>query len=89
MIKLYREVESPYDFTLSFYRTSLVDQTVKNPPARDPGLIPGSGGSSGERNGYPLQCSCLTNPKDRGAWRATVHGVAKSRTRLSTHVDTE
>jgi len=32
----------------------------------------------GERNGYPLQYSCLGNPKDRGAWRATVHGIAES-----------
>ena len=36
----------------------------------------------GEWNGNPLQYSCLENPMDRGAWRATVHGVAKSRTRL-------
>ena len=35
-----------------------------------------------EGNGNPLQYSCLENPKDRGAWRATTHGVAKSRTRL-------
>ena len=38
---------------------------------------------SGEDNGTPLQCSCLENPTDRGAWKATVHGVTKSRTRLS------
>ena len=37
----------------------------------------------GEGNGNPLQCSCLENPGDRGAWRAAVHGVARSRTRLS------
>ena len=37
----------------------------------------------GEGNGTPLQCSCLENPMDGGAWRAAVHGVAKSRTRLS------
>ena len=37
---------------------------------------------NGEGNGYPLQYSCLGNPMDREAWRATVHGVAKSRTRL-------
>ena len=37
----------------------------------------------GEGNGNPLQYSCLENPMDRGAWRATVHGVAMSRTRLS------
>ena len=44
----------------------------------DPGLVPGSGRSPGEGNGNPLQCSCLENPMDRGAWRATVHGVSKS-----------
>ena len=49
----------------------------------DPGLIPGSGRSPGEGNGNPLQYSCLGNPMDRGAWWATVHGVAKSRTQLS------
>ena len=49
----------------------------------DPGLIPGSGRSPGEGNGNPLQYSCLENPMDRGAWQAAVHGVAKSRTRLS------
>ena len=48
--------------------------------AGDPGSIPGSGRSSGEGNGYPLQCSCLENSMDRGIWRATVHGVAKNRT---------
>ena len=58
---------------------------VKNLPAnagvaRDAGLIPGSGRSPG--NGNPLQCSCLENPMDRGAWRATVHGVTKSWTQL-------
>ena len=39
------------------------------------GSVPGSGGSPGEGNGYPLQYSCLENPIDRGAWWATVHGV--------------
>ena len=47
------------------------------------GLISGSGRSPGERNDHPLQCSCLGNPVDRGAWRATVHGAAKSQTKLS------
>ena len=47
------------------------------------GLIPGSGRSPGEGNGNPLQYSCLENPMDRRAWWATVHGVVKSRTRLS------
>ena len=41
-------------------------------------LIPGLGGSPGEGNGNPLQCSCLKNPMDRGPWQATVHGVTKS-----------
>ena len=45
-----------------------------------PGLIPGSGTSSGEGDGYALQYSCLENSMDRGAWQATVHGVAKSQT---------
>ena len=53
---------------------------VKNPPANaeDAGLIPGSGKSSGERNGNSLQYSCLGNPMDRGVWWTTVHGVTKS-----------
>ena len=51
--------------------------------AGDTGLIPGSGRPPGEVNGYPHQYSCLENPKDRGAWRATVHGVARGRTQLS------
>ena len=66
---------------------------IRNLPAsavdiRDTGSIPGSGRSLGEGNGNPLQHSCLENPMDRGAWRATVHGVAKSQMklkRLSTH----
>ena len=48
--------------------------------AGDLGSIPGSGRSPGEGNGNPLQHSCLENPIDRGAWRATVLGVAKSQT---------
>ena len=56
--------------------------------ARDPGLIPGSGRSSGAGNGNPLQSSCLENPMDRGAWWAIVHGVAKSWTWLSVHAHT-
>ena len=64
-------------------RASLVAQLVKNPPAntgdaRDVGLIPRSRRSSGEGNGNPLQYSCLENPMGRGAWWATVCGVAKS-----------
>ena len=50
--------------------------------AGDLASIPGSGRSSEKGNGNPLQCSCLENFMDRGAWRATVHGIAKSQTRL-------
>ena len=58
---------------------------VKNWPADagDMGLTPGPGRSPGEGNGNPLWYSCLGNPVDRGAWRATVPGVAKSPTQLS------
>ena len=53
---------------------------------RDAGSIPGLGRFPGEENGNPLQFSCLENSMDRGAWWATVHGVAKSQTdQLSTH----
>ena len=51
--------------------------------AGDVGSIPGSGRSPGGGNGNPFQSSCLENPMDRGAWQATVHGVAKSQTGLS------
>ena len=59
-------------------------QTVKESACSvgDPASIPGSGRSPGEGHGNPLQYSCLENPMDRGAWWATVHGVAKSQTRL-------
>ena len=58
---------------------------VKNLTANagDPSSIPESGRSPGRGNSYPLQYSCLDNPMDRGAWRARVHGVTKSRTQLS------
>ena len=58
---------------------------VKNPSAnaRDSGLIPGLGILPGGGNGNTLHYSYLENSMDRGAWRATVHGVAKSQTRLS------
>ena len=51
--------------------------------AGDAGSLPGLGRSLGEGNDNPLQYSCLENPMDRGAWRATVRGVAKSQTQLS------
>ena len=57
---------------------SLVAQEAKNLPAMGGvDLIPGSGKSPGEVNGYPLLYSCLENSMDRGAWRTTVHGVEK------------
>ena len=60
---------------------------VKNLPANagdvgDAGSVPRSGKSPGEGNGNPLQCCCLENPRDGGAWWAAVYGVAQSRTRL-------
>ena len=63
-------------------KASLVAQMVKNPPAmwENLGLIPGSGRFPGEGHGNPLQYSCLENSMDRGAWWATIHGVAKSQT---------
>ena len=74
---------------------SQVTLVVKNLPAnagdlRDMGSVPGSGRSPGGENGNLLQYSCLGNPMDRGAWWATVHGIAKSWTRLkqlSTHTE--
>ena len=63
--------------------TFQVAGVVKKPPAsagdvRDVGSIPGLGKSPGGRHDNPLQYSCLENPMDRGAWRATVHRVANS-----------
>ena len=60
---------------------------IKNLPANagdigDKGSIPGLGGSPGGGHGNPLQCSCLENPMDTGAWWATVHGVTKIQTQL-------
>ena len=63
---------------------------VKNLPANagDLSSIPGSGKFAGEGNGNPFQYSCLENPMDRGAWWATVHGMAKSWTQLNMHTHT-
>ena len=70
---------------LTCVKGSQVALVVKNPPAnagdiRDMGPIPGLGRSSAGGHGNPLQYSCLENPMDRGAWRATVHRVRKSQT---------
>ena len=64
----------------SFPGDSFSKESISN--AGDPGWISGSGRSPGGGHDNPLQCSCLENPTDGGAWRATVHGVTKSRTRL-------
>ena len=53
--------------------------------AGDAGDVGSISGSPGGGNGNPLQCSCLENSMDKGAWRATVHAVTKSWTQLSTH----
>ena len=63
---------------------SQVALVVKSPPAsvgdiRDVGLVPGSGRSLGEGNGYPIQYSCLGNPMDRGAWGLQSIGLQKVR----------
>ena len=68
---------------VTYPRVSQMVLVVKNWPAnagdlRDMGSIPGLGRSPGEGHGNPLQYSCLRSPIDRGAWQATVHGVAKS-----------
>ena len=73
---------------LLILRAFYAAQVVKNPPdnagdLRDMGSILGSGRSSEEGNGYPLQHSCLENPIDRGAWQTTVQGVAQCQTQLS------
>ena len=64
-----------YSAFLGFPGGSVVK--IPSASAGDPGSIPGSGRSPGEGNGNPLQYSCLENLMDRGAWQATVHGVAK------------
>ena len=65
---------------------------LKDPPTsgdeRDVGSIRGSGRSPGVGNASALQFSCLENPMDRGAWWATIHGVAKSYTTEHTHTRT-
>ena len=66
---------------------------VKNPPAnagdiRNVGFTPGLRRSAGGEHGNPLQYSWFENSMDRGVWWATVHGIAKSWTRLSTHTYT-
>ena len=94
LIFIAQQSDSVIHIYVYVYTASQVVLVVKNPPARagdvrDMGSIPGSGRSPGGKHCNPLQYSYLENPMDRGAWGATVHGVAKSRTqlkRLSTHI---
>ena len=69
---LFQNRQSIFLLTLSFREICFPGGT------RDMSLIPGLGRSPEEKNGNPLQYSCLENPMDRGAWWATAHGVTKS-----------
>ena len=87
VVKVGQKKEAGPEVHSGLYPASQVALVVKNLPAnsgdlRNVGLIPGLERSPGEGNGNPAQYSCLENPMDRGAWQATVHGVAKSQTQL-------
>ena len=83
-----KELETTEQLALPLsFDASKVTLVVKNLPAnagdlRDMGSIPGSGRSPGGGHGNTLQCSCLENPMDRGAWQASVHRVTQSQTGL-------
>ena len=86
---LFRRSRSQWLYPCSFF-TSIWNMFIDGSDGKasaynagDPDAIPGSGRSPGEGNGNPFQYSCLENPMDGGAWWATVHGVAKSRTQLN------
>ena len=83
-LSLFCILQSPQDSAFPMYLAYIIDLGGSEVKASawvgDLGSIPGSGSSPGEGNGNPLQYSCLENPMDGGAWWATVHGVAKSRT---------
>ena len=84
-IPIYMKTFFSFMYFLSSLMGVLGDSVVRNLPAKagDVGLIPWSRRSPGEENENSLQYSYLENPMDKGAWQATVHGVAKSQTRLS------
>ena len=82
-VNLFSQISTDYFFCLSLFVNPGSEDKASACNAGDPGSIPGLGRSPGEGNGNPLQYPCLENPMERGAWRATVHGVAKSWTRLS------
>ena len=90
-MKRYREIKQTFTFTGNKLQVNVPLQVPLSFPggsdskesacsAGDLASIPGLGRSPGEGNGNPLQYSCLENPMNGGAWQATVHGVAKSRT---------
>ena len=76
----WRRKRLPIPVFLGFPGGSVGKESAYN--VGDLGSIPGLGRSPREGNSYPLQCSCLENPSDRGAWWAAVYGVAQSRTQL-------
>ena len=69
------KIKTIYDKSMSFPGGPDGKESACN--VGDWGLIPGSGRSLGERNGYPFQYSCLENSTDRGGWQAAVYGFAK------------
>ena len=79
--KMFSRLRKPLHWGMGFLGGSAVKNLSVN--AGDLGLSPGFGRSPGEGNGKQLQYPCLGNPMDRGAWWATVHGVANSETGLS------
>ena len=84
--RLGRSLGGKHGNLLQYSWDSLVAQLVKKSAfnTRDLGSIPGWERHSGEGNGNPLQYSCLENPMDRGAWQATIPGVARVRHDLAT-----
>ena len=84
MISDYGVFPTKYCFFIDSLLASLIAQMVKNlPECRRPRFNPWGRKIPGERNGNPLQYSCLENSRNRGAWSATIHGVAKSQTQLN------
>ena len=78
ILRLFFKINLLLNESMGFPGGSAVKNTSANIGDTDQGLIPGLGRSPGGGNGNPLQYSCLENPMDRGACRATVHGVTKS-----------